>query len=58
MLYAANPQDALIIDIDSVALVQFVSDPSVSHIRMFCMDVSDFLCNSLIAALVVTDRIL
>ena len=40
-LYTADPVDSLVVDHDPVLFVQFIPDPTVSHIRMGIVDVFD-----------------
>jgi len=57
-LFATDPKDSLIININIVMFLQFVSDPPVSHVWMFFVNLFDFLCNLLIPFFVITGWIL
>lgn len=48
MFFPTDSQNSFLIDVDVVIPVQFVSYPTISHIRMFFVNSPDLLCDFLI----------
>ena len=57
-LLATKAQDSVVAYCDAIFPVQFIPDPSVSHIWMFLMNILNFRHNFLVISFTETDRLL